>query len=340
MAPSVSVLIPVYNGMPYLVEAVESVQRQTLRDWRCVIVNDGSTDGTREYLDSLDDERFVILHQENAGISAAINLGLAHCDAEYIARLDADDVAKPTRLAEQLAFLDAHPDVGLVGTQVAPLGHRSSGSSLRLPLDHEEIFAALLAGRHAIVHASIMVRTALLQQIGGYWSLPTGEEYDMMLRAGEVTRLANMNRVLTLWRVHDQSLTGSRMKVVRFYVDYACELGRRRQAGLASVTLAEFRAERDSWPWWRRMGEAINLYARCHYRLALAEIHGGRRWRGAIRIACAALCAPRLTIERCIRVLRPARRPRRHAEPIAAAPNEVTYEPAEETMTTVGGTVG
>src|SRR5215207_1243408 len=89
----VSVLIPVYNGMPYLRQAIESIFAQTLTNWQCVIVNDGSRDGTRDYLASIDDPRFLILEQENAGISAAINRGLQHCTARYVARLDADDIA-------------------------------------------------------------------------------------------------------------------------------------------------------------------------------------------------------------------------------------------------------
>src|SRR5262245_26499985 len=93
MSCKLTILIPVYNGMPYLRDAVQSLIDQTLRNWRCVVVNDGSTDGTREFIDSLGDDRFIVLHQNNAGIAAAINRGLQHCHTPYIARLDADDVA-------------------------------------------------------------------------------------------------------------------------------------------------------------------------------------------------------------------------------------------------------
>ena len=237
MSHDVTILMPAYNGMPYLRDAVQSVRDQTLRNWRCVIVNDGSTDDTREFLDSIDDDRFVVRHQQNAGIAAAINHGLDYCDTKYVARLDADDVALPTRLAEQVAYMESHPDVGLVGSQVAPMGDSGSGRSLRLPLDHDAICEALLDGRHAMVHSSVMGRTALIKEIGGYWLYPIGEEYDLMLRLGEVSRLANIDRVLVHWRVHEQSLTGSKMRMTRFYIDYACELARRRQAGDPPISL-------------------------------------------------------------------------------------------------------
>jgi glycosyltransferase involved in cell wall biosynthesis len=341
MSPNVSILMPAYNAMPYLCDAVQSILDQTLRSWRCVIVNDGSTDNTREFLDSIRDDRFTILHQENSGISAALNRGLEYCDGRYLARLDADDVARPTRLAEQAAFLEARPDVGLVGTQVAPLGDAGSGRSLRLPTDHDDIIAALVDGRHAMVHSSMMGRTALLKELGGYWELPIGEEYDLMLRAGEVSRLANIDRVLVLWRVHEQSLTGSKMRDTRFYIDYACESARRRQEGRPRISLEEYRAWRDTRPWWRQWGEAINVHARCQYRIALSEIYGRRPLRGSVRLAAAAVCAPRLTVERFARMLRP-RRPAGEFVPSEVAPqtHDVAYATAEEAMSTVGGSVG
>jgi glycosyltransferase involved in cell wall biosynthesis len=288
--------------MPYVRQAVQSVLDQTLRDWRCVIVNDGSTDGTRDFLNSIGDDRFVILHQENGGIAAAVNHGLEHCHTPYVARMDADDVALPTRLAEQVVFLDAHLECGLVGTQTAPFGERGAGASLKLPLEHDAIMRALITGRHAMAHSSIMVRTDVLRQVGGYWSLPMGEEYDIMLRIGEVARLANLDRVLLLYRVHQASMNGSRMRQMRISVAYAGELARRRQRGLPTISFDEYLARRDTRPWWQQAVETIEIHSRNQYRVALAERYGGHPWRGSVRLAWAAMCAPRLTIERLIRV--------------------------------------
>jgi len=308
MTPDVSILMPVYNGMPYLRQAIESVLAQTLTNWQCVIVNDGSRDGTRDYLSSLADERFLIIDQENAGISAAINRGLGHCTARYIARLDADDIALPTRLAEQVAYLDAHPEVALVGTQVVPMGSRGAGSSLKLPTAHDEIMSDLIAGRHAVAHSSAMIRADTLREIGGYWSLSFGEEYDLMLRIGEIEKLANLDRVLLQYRVHQSSMNGSAMRRMRTSVLYACESARRRQVGMPPISFEDFQARRNSRPRWQRVFESIDIHARNQYRYALAELYGGRRVRGAVRLAWAAACAPRLTFERILRVAKPVRR--------------------------------
>jgi glycosyltransferase involved in cell wall biosynthesis len=308
MTPDVSILMPVFNGMPYLREAIESVLAQTLTNWQYVIVNDGSRDGTRDYLEALDDKRFVIIHQENTGISGAINHGLQHCTAPYIARLDADDIALPTRLAEQSAFLDAHPEVGLVGTQVVPMGSQGAGPSLKLPTEHGAIMADLIAARHAVAHSSAMIRADVLRKVGGYWSLSFGEEYDLMLRIGEVAKLANLDHVLLQYRVHQSSMNGSAMRRMRTSVLYACESARRRQVGMSPISFDDFRARRDARPRWQRVFESIDIHARNQYRYALAEMYGGRRIRGAARLAWAAVCAPRLTIERIVRVAKPRRR--------------------------------
>jgi glycosyltransferase involved in cell wall biosynthesis len=300
----VSVLMTVFNGMPYLPLAVESVLAQTLQNFQFVIVNDGSTDGTAEYLASLTDPRITVLQQTNRGTAAAANHGLARIDSPFVARMDADDVTLPTRLERQRDFLLANPQVGLVGTQVVPLGSSRAGSSLQLPLTHGEIYPAMLSGRHGLAHSSIMLRTDLLRAIGGYWSLNLVDDWDMMLRMGEAAELANLPEVLHHYRVHEGSLNGSGMRRMRFSIDYACELARRRHTGRPQMSPEDFAANRNARPWWVRATESLDLHARTQYRLAVAELHGRRRMIGAARLAWAALCSPQLTLERLTRVFR------------------------------------
>jgi hypothetical protein len=181
------------------------------------------------------------------------------------------------------------------------MGARGAGSSLRLPVEHLEIMAALMAGRHAMAHSSIMMRADVLRQVGGYWSFPYGEEYDLMLRFGEVAKLANLDNVLLHYRVHQASMNGSGMARMRLSVAYACELARRRQGGLPAITFEAFQAVRNTRPAWRRAAEAIDVHARAQYRVALAELYGGHPLRGSARLAWAATCAPKLTFERLVR---------------------------------------
>jgi glycosyltransferase involved in cell wall biosynthesis len=298
----VAVLMTVYNGMPYLPRSVESVLEQTLRDFRFVVVDDGSTDGTADYLAGLTDPRVLVLHQANLGTGAAANHGLKHCKADFVARMDADDVALSGRLEAQRDFLIAHPEVGLVGTQVVPFGDRAAGNSLRLPLGHDAIYRAMRAGRHALAHSSIMFRMTLAQQIGGYWSLRLVDDWDFMLRMGELSRLANLDRVLHLYRFHQGSLTSGGMRRMRFSIDFARELAERREAGLPPMTPEEFQAQREARGWSQRVRDAIDIHSRRQYRAAVVEFYGAHRWRGAARLAWAAICAPQLTAERLERM--------------------------------------
>ena len=104
----VSVLMTVYNGMPYLRPAVESVLEQTHSDFKFIIVDDGSEDGTAGYLESIDDPRVTVVRQENQGTAKAANHGLSLIETPFVARMDADDIALPTRLEKQLALSLIH----------------------------------------------------------------------------------------------------------------------------------------------------------------------------------------------------------------------------------------
>lgn len=302
-----SVLMTVYNGLPYIKQAVDSVLAQTYADFQFVIVNDGSTDGTPGYLASLTDPRIVVVHRENGGTAAAANQGLALCTGEYLARIDADDAALPTRFEKQVAYLDAHPEVGLLGTQMAPMGAREVGPSLVLPTDHDHIYPAMLEGKHGLGHSSVMMRTALLKQLGGYWSLRLVDDWDMMLRMGEVSKLAALDEVLHHYRIHQGSLNGRGMRAMRLSIDYARELARRRLAGQPPISVEEFQNHTTRKPVGSRVAEWFDLHARQQYRLALEDLYSGRPLAGRARMAWAAACAPRLTIDRVLRILTPKR---------------------------------
>lgn len=122
--PQVNIMLPVYNGMPLLKASIESIRRQTLPAWQCIICDDGSTDGTRDYLQSLaDDERFIILRNEtNQGRGYSRQRILEACTAPYICMLDSGDLMHPERLQRQLAYLEAHPQLSLVSTAMLCFG--------------------------------------------------------------------------------------------------------------------------------------------------------------------------------------------------------------------------
>lgn len=300
----VSVLMAAYNAMPYLPAAVDSVLGQTLADFEFVIVDDGSTDGTPEYLASLEDPRVRVVTRENGGLAAALNTGLAHCRAKYVARMDADDLSLPERLERQAAYLDLHPEVGCVGCQTSHFGATRVGGSLKMPATHTEIRRALEEGRHAIVHASVMARTELVRQVGAYWPYRlVSEDHDLFLRLSEASQIATIGPVMYHVRVHSGSLNGRYMKSIRRGIDYARELATRRGAGRPPISYEEFAVSRDSAPLHRRALEWLDAYARSSYLAGVGDLYGDRALRGKLKLALAASLAPKLTVQRVHRML-------------------------------------
>jgi len=302
-SPSITVLMSVHNGMPYLVEAVQSIFSQTTEDWRFVIVNDGSTDASREYLDGLMDPRLHVVHQEKQGLAAALNHGMQHCHTDLIARLDSDDVALPTRLEKQIAFMHRHPEVGLLGTQFNRLGQVRAGFPSKLPCDHAAIMEALLAGRHAMCHPTIVCRTELLKAVGGYWQHPIAQDWDMYLKMGEQSKLANLDEVLLNYRIHNASLNGQRLAAIRHHQRYAAECARRRQTKGTAISLSEYTSIERRYPWSWRLRERLNESAMRRYRAAMTNILGKHPILGYAQLGIAATLSPSLTAQRLQRMV-------------------------------------
>jgi glycosyltransferase involved in cell wall biosynthesis len=302
-SPKLSVLMTVYNGMPYLPKAVDSILSQDFTDFECILVDDGSTDETSTYFKQLSDPRVLILSQENGGTAAASNFGLSRCRGEYLARMDADDITLPTRFGKQVRFLDENPAVGILGTQLACMGECRTGKSLNLPCSNATIRQSLLKGKHALCHPTLMMRTQLLREIGGYWKLRLIDDWDMMLRMTEITQAHNLNEVLHHYRVHRGSLNGSRMKEMRFAYDYSIDAAIRRQESRPPFSPEEFRQSLSQRPLAARLFACLEIYARSQYRLAIADILGNAVWMGYTRLAIAALCQPGMAWARLKRMV-------------------------------------
>lgn len=301
----VTVIMSAYNAMPYLPEAVESILNQTVKDLQYLIINDGSSDGSEEYLNQLNDPRIKVFHRPHHGQGASRNFGLSKCDTEFVAIMDADDLSLPSRLESQLCFLHYHREVALVGTQFAYLGIGGRmGLSPHMPCDHETIYADLLRGRHGLVNATIMCRTSILKKTGGYRIKACGEVWDMFLRMGEVSRLANLNEMLYLYRVHSGSVNVKRQAQIRMQSAYANCCAKRRAESRPEPSFEKFLEEHRARPFWKHIMDAMDVYALSQYRLALADILDLHPIKGYTRLGWAAICSPRWTAQRISRTIR------------------------------------
>jgi glycosyltransferase involved in cell wall biosynthesis len=201
-SPAVSVLMGVRDGAPWVREAVESVLAQTASDLELIVVDDGSSDATPDLLAGIRDARLVIARQRPVGLPRALNRARELARAPLLARLDADDLALPERLARQEAFLAAHPEVGLLGTGVREVDAEGRERAVLVPPTGDAAIRRALIRRNPFAHSSVVMRRAVLDQVGGYdETLPVAQDYDLWMRMARVTRLANLPEPLVVRRL-------------------------------------------------------------------------------------------------------------------------------------------
>jgi hypothetical protein len=202
--PKVSVVMSVFNGERFLREAVESILEQSYRSFEFIIIDDGSTDGTAQILEEFaqKDRRIRYYPQENRGLIDALNRGCRLARADFLARMDADDISLPGRLQWQVDFLEAHPGIGMVGGAAEFID--GSGEHICVaphPVTDEEIRRALPDG-NVFWHPSILLRRSVFLSVGGYRNLKLAEDYDLWLRIAEQSQVANLKEVILKYRVH------------------------------------------------------------------------------------------------------------------------------------------
>lgn len=225
--PRISVLLPCREAAAHLPQAIRSLSMQTLGDYEVVAVNDGSTDGTKEVLAgwAAEDRRVRIVDTGGVGLASALRLGSELCRGELLARADADDVAHPRRLAEQVMLLEARPDVAAVGTRVRYFPHADVGLGARRyqewlnGLSEPESLARDVFVECPIAHPTLMVRRDAFEAVGGYRANGWPEDYDLVLRLhASGAGLANVPKVLHFWRESDRraSRTDGRYSAAAF----------------------------------------------------------------------------------------------------------------------------
>lgn len=225
MKPKLTVAIPVYNGYPYIVTAVESILNQTLDNFKLLIVNDGSTDGTEQYLGDLEKSKpeIRVVHQKNKGLGRTRNDMLELIDTKYFVNLDADDYSCPERLLTLLEYMENNDQIGACGsfTEYFHLNPDNSGFSPPLPQNHIEIIEKLVKIQHGMVFPSLIIRTDVAKKTGGFVFDGSGEDWDFMLKLGKISKLANINKVLYKMRLHELSISWRNWGECRLKNQYA-----------------------------------------------------------------------------------------------------------------------
>lgn len=253
--PRVSVLMTIYNAEPYLRPAIDSLLAQTFKDWELIAVENGSTDTSMSVLKGYSDSRVRIFPLEkNIGRTPALRLAFNQARGDYIAVLDADDISSPDRLARQVAFLDQHPDVALVGSWAQHIDEHGKVFDVFEPPVNQEELQDCLGWTNPIIHSSALYRRQLAQEVGGY--------------PAEIVWAQDLGLTLAL----------ARRAKIAMIADYLCQL-RMLTASMTRSSKNQIMVATEALLLFRRAADTLQLSAKARRlnrrAMAIAEIKLG-----------------------------------------------------------------
>lgn len=212
MTPRVSVLLTCYNHLAYLPAALDSVRGQTFQDFEVIALDDGSTDGSREWLRGaaaeFGERMRLVFNETNLGTYGTLNVGLGEVRGEFVAVLNDDDVWEPTKLERQVSMMEARPSVGLIHTDgwfIDGAGERRYDSPLGFEFPRTETGDVLLALVYAnkIIASAVLARRVCFDQLGGFNEAYYGSgDWEMWFRIAEKWEVGYVGEPLTMYRVH------------------------------------------------------------------------------------------------------------------------------------------
>jgi glycosyltransferase involved in cell wall biosynthesis len=212
LEPKITVLTSCYNAARFLPEAIESILAQTSANFEFILIDDGSTDETLGIIKcyAAKDNRIVVIGKDNTGLANSLNLGLALAKGDWIARLDADDVALPDRFEKQADHIRDHDEVVLLGTGCVEIDEAGREiKSHTYPMQHSTLVRHLEIGGSPFPHSSALFRRDVAQHLGGYRvRLKPSLDTDLWLRMGSIGRIGCLHQPLIRLRKHGLSMTG------------------------------------------------------------------------------------------------------------------------------------
>lgn len=227
LKPLISILLPVYNAEKYLKESIESILYQTYKNLELIIINDGSTDDSKNIIKSYNDERIVYIeNKNNKGLIHSLNTGIDISKGEYIARMDSDDISFPERIENQLQFLIENPTISIVGTHAVffteSIDKPIKNWDLDLKNTQPSEIRNTLKWENCIIHPSICMRKSIAKDLLYDETQKNYEDYDLWLRASAMNiEIGKINQPLLYYRVQPNSITQKMIRNNNFYIQIA-----------------------------------------------------------------------------------------------------------------------
>lgn len=207
--PTISVIMPVYNGEKYLCEAIDSILNQTYQDFEFIIINDGSTDNSENIIQSYKDKRIVYLNNEkNSGICVTLNKGLDIAKGKYIARMDCDDISFPKRLETQVRYMEKFPQTAVVGSDIIVFGEDIEDHYFSNPHTPEMCKVGLLFNS-SLAHPTVMIRKSVIDNHHLYYkdAYRGREDFELWWQISKIADITNIKEPLLKYRIHSSQVT-------------------------------------------------------------------------------------------------------------------------------------
>jgi glycosyltransferase involved in cell wall biosynthesis len=219
----VSVIISTYNDKNTLLHAINSVLNQTYKDFELILINDGSTDCSlniiKEYLEK--DNRIILINKENSGLTKSLNIGLKKAKGKYIARIDADDIWKLTKLEKQIKFLEKNQNYGLIGTaydEIDEYGNIIYKKQRTLLLLNDKDIKKNIVKFNPFFHSSVVFRKEILSNIGFYnESFKYTQDYEFWIRIISSYKVINLDEILASRRYSENMISIKKEKEQKIY---------------------------------------------------------------------------------------------------------------------------
>ena len=209
--PLISIIMPVYNGEKFLAEAIESILEQTFKDFELIIINDGSTDNSKNIIKNYVDQRILYLEQKNKGLSKALNFGFKHSKGELIARMDQDDISVRIRLMKQFLFLKNNPNISVVSSACEYIDSNGRYLGRSFPITSSYLIKKkLLKSGCVISHPAVMMRRKDFINVGCYSEIVGDKFTDYHLWIKFVKRgykIKNLSEALIRYRLINTSMS-------------------------------------------------------------------------------------------------------------------------------------
>lgn len=291
--PTISVIMPTYNADKYLRESIESILGQTYTDFEFIIINDGSTDQTKQIIESYQDPRIrLINHNYNQGLVKSLNQGIKLARGQFIARMDADDIASPARFQIQLDYMNSDPQVGVCGSWIKVFG--SQNYLWRTPITHERITTKLLF-ESSIAHPTVMIRKSVFDkyELSYDQAYEYAEDYALWVEMAKHSQLANIPKVLLKYRQHSTQVSKAR-KQAQTKANEKIKLSLLKNL-LKSYTQSEADIHLKSVSWYKGAdGETLSLVRSWYQKLLIAnqasKIYSSKIFKGELADRWVAIC--------------------------------------------------